>query len=566
MGEFVDLKAKPYNLSDSDIQWVEDTIADMTVEEKIGQLFISHNRNLDVDEAQEKISKYHYGGQRYKDSGSAAKDVFNFTKGLREVAKTPMLVAANCDNGGDGACEEGTYIGSGAAVEASGDEQVAYNAGFVSGQTCKALGVNWNFDPCVDILYNWRNTIVNTRAYGTDADTVLKYTRAYLKGITDNGLATCVKHFPGDGTEERDQHLILGVNELSPQEWDESFGKVYQTLIDDGLHSIMVGHIALPHYSKKLRPEFTDDDIMPATLAPELLTDLLKGQLGWNGLTITDASHMIGFAAAMKRKDAVPLCIAAGCDMLLFFRDEDEDYQSMMQGYRDGVITEERLMDALRRIFGLKAAIGLHKGAHQPTEDGLSVINGEEHQRMAADAADKSITLVKNTRDELPIRPDTHPRIELRVLSSNEPGAIYASGGTADLIKEELEAVGFQVTLARGDERIGGKVADYNANFDATFTFCDQRGYASENAYRIRWANPMSADIPWQVWEKPVVFVGLNWTTHLYDVPMVKTFINAYKPTREVIRQTIQKIMGESEFKGTPNELVWCGGLWEAKR
>ena len=185
---------------------------------------------------------------------------------------------------------------------------------------------------------------------------------------------------------------------------------------------------------------------------------------------------------------------------------------------------------------------------------------------MAADAADKSITLVKNTRDELPIRPDTHPRIELRVLSSNEPGAIYASGGTADLIKEELEAVGFQVTLARGDERIGGKVADYNANFDATFTFCDQRGYASENAYRIRWANPMSADIPWQVWEKPVVFVGLNWTTHLYDVPMVKTFINAYKPTREVIRQTIQKIMGESEFKGTPNELVWCGGLWEANR
>ena len=566
MGEFVDLKAKPYNLSDEDVAWVEDTIAGMSIEEKIGQLFISHNRNLDVNEAQEKISKYHYGGQRYKDSGSKARDVFEFTQGLREVAKLPMLVAANCDNGGDGACEEGVYIASGAACEASGDEEVAYNAGLVSGETCRAIGVNWNFDPCVDILYNWRNTIVNTRAYGTDADTVLKYTRAYLRGITENGLATCVKHFPGDGTEERDQHLILGVNELSVEEWEESFGKVYRTLIDDGLHSIMVGHIALPEYSRKLRPGITDDEIMPATLAPELLTDLLKGQLGWNGLTITDASHMIGFAAAMKRKDAVPLCIAAGCDMLLFFRDEDEDYESMMEGYRSGVITEERLLDALRRILGVKASIGLHKGEHVPSEEGLSVVGSQKHLDMAADAADKAITLVKNTKDELPIRPETHPRIELRYLSSNEAGAIYAGGGALDIIKEELERVGFQVTVARGDERIGGKVADYNANFDATLTWCDQRGYASENAYRIRWANPMSADIPWQVFEKPVVFIGMNWTTHLYDVPMVKTFINSYKNTREVIRQTIQKIMGESEFKGTPNELVWCGGLWEAKR
>ncbi len=565
MGQLVDLKATPYNLSDDDIAWVESTIAGMTDEEKIGQLFISHNRNLDVDEAQQAISKYHYGGQRYKDSGSTSREVFDFTNGLREVAKIPMLVAANCDNGGDGACADGTYIGTGAAVEASGSEEVAYNAGFVAGETCKAIGVNWNFDPCVDILYNWRNTIVNTRAYGDTAEKVLKYTRAYLKGITDNGLATCVKHWPGDGTEERDQHLVLGVNELSPEEWDSSFGKVYQGLIADGLHSIMAGHIALPEYSKKLDPSLTYDDIMPATLAPELINGLLKTQLGFNGLVLTDASHMIGIAAAMKRKDALPRAIAAGCDMFLFFRDEDEDFGSMLAGYRDGVITEERLHDALRRILGLKAAIGLHKGAHHPTEDGLAAVGSERHQALAADAADKSITLVKNTKDELPIRPETHPRIEVRYLSSQEAGAIYSGGGALDIIMEELKAAGFEPTYAPGNMRIGGKVSDYNDNFDATFTFCDIRGYAAENNYRIRWANPMSADIPWQVFEKPVVFVSLNYTTHLTDVPMVKTYINAYKNTREVIKQTIAKIMGDSEFKGTANDLVWCK-KWEAKR
>lgn len=565
MGEFVDLRAKPFNLSDEDIAWVEDTIAGMTDEEKIGQLFISHNHALDVDVAKDSINRFHYGGQRYKDSGSTSRQVFDFVRGLQQVTKIPMLVAANCDNGGDGACADGVYIGTGAAVEASGSEEVAYNAGFVAGETCRAIGVNWNFDPCVDILYNWRNTIVNTRAYGTDADTVLKYTRAYLRGITDNGLATCVKHFPGDGTEERDQHIVLGVNELQPDEWDASFGKVYSTLIEDGLHSIMVGHIALPHYSQKLDPSLTYDDIMPATLAPELLTGLLKTQLGFNGLVLTDASHMLGMSGAMKRKDFVPRAIASGCDMFLFFRDEEEDFGYMMQGYRDGVISPERLTDALRRILGLKAAIGLHEGEHVPTEEGLAVVGCERHLELARDAADKSITLVKNTKDELPIRPETHPRIELRYVHSADAGGIYKAVSAADIAKEELEAAGFQVTLARGDQRIGGKVQDFVDNYDAVIEFCDVRGYAAENNYRIRWAAPMSADIPWFVWEKPTVFVSLNYTTHLTDVPMVKTYINAYKNTREVIRQTIAKIMGDSEFKGTANDLVWCD-KWEAKR
>ena len=117
MGEFVDLKAMPYYLSDEDVAWVEQTIAGMSDEEKIGQLFISHNRGLDVDEAQEQISRYHYGGQRYKDSGSYSREVFDFITGLRQVAKIPMLVAANCDNGGDGACADGVYIATGAAVD-----------------------------------------------------------------------------------------------------------------------------------------------------------------------------------------------------------------------------------------------------------------------------------------------------------------------------------------------------------------------------------------------------------------------------------------------------------------
>jgi beta-N-acetylhexosaminidase len=122
------------------------------------------------------------------------------------------------------------------------------------------------------------------------------------------------------------------------------------------------------------------------------------------------------------------------------------------------------------------------------------------------------------------------------------------------------------VTLNDGTSRIKGKISNLVENFDAALVFADIVGYAEQNNYRIKWKCPMSTDIPWYVYEIPTVFVSLNFTTHLTDVPMVKTYINAYKNTREVIRQTIQKIMGESEFKGTHfNENVWCN-KWETRR
>jgi beta-N-acetylhexosaminidase len=563
----VDLHAKPFYLSDADIAWVEQTIAGMTLEEKIGQLFINLFADMRPEYSQELIEKYHIGGARYM--GATGKDVLTLTSNLQRFSKIPMLVSCNCDSGGNGACKDGTYIASAAAVEASGSTEVAYNVGYVSGREAQAIGCNWNFDPCVDILYNWRNTIVNTRAYGTTADDVIKYASAYIQGIQKSNIATCVKHFPGDGTEERDQHLVLGVNELSVEEWDQSFGKVYQKVIDDGVMTIMAGHIALPAYSQKLVPGMTYDEIMPATLAPELITGLLRGQLGFNGLVVTDASHMLGISGAMKRRDYVPQAIAAGCDMFLFFNDHEEDFGFMLDGYKNGVISEERLSDALHRILGIKAALQLHTrqqaGNLIAGPAGLSVIGCPEHLEMAAQAADLAITLVKNTKNELPISPATHKRLRLHTLYGEMGGIHGATNESEKIIIEELEKAGYEVTLVDGTTRDKGKTADYAKNWDAAFVFADITGYAAENNYRIRWKCPMSNDIPWFVWELPTVFISLNYTTHLTDVPMVKAYVNAYSNTREVIRQTIQKIAGQSEFKGQYNDLVWCN-KWETRR
>jgi beta-N-acetylhexosaminidase len=577
----VNLKAMPFFLKDNDIEWVEQTIAAMTLEEKIGQLFINLGQSRDEAYLLSLLEKYHIGGARY--TPARAKDVYAQNKFLQEHSKIPLLIATNCDSGGNGACSDGTLIATSAQCAAAAGDETSYQVGYVSGVESRAIGTNWTFGPCVDILLNWRNTIINTRAYGNDPNQVIELSKAYIRGVRESGMAACAKHFPGDGVEERDQHLVLGINDLSCEEWDCTFGKVYQALIDDGLQSIMVGHIAQPAYSRKLRPGIPDSEIMPATLAPELLTGLLRGQMGFNGLIVTDASTMAGMACARPRSEQVPGAIAAGCDMFLFFNDPDEDFAYMLEGCRSGVITEERLQDALLRILGFKASLQLHKQQADhtliPNEAGLAVVGCEQHQAMAKAAAEKSITLVKDTQHNLPITPHTHPRIRLYMLRA-APGALREGPDPVKVVVvEELQRAGFQVEVHPSFYDLEmiestpknmfkmmtrGKVEDFRKAYDAVLIFANIRGYAQENCVRIKWSAGHSNEVPWWVMEVPTVFVSLNYTNHLYDVPMIKTYINAYAETRTIIRETIRRITGEAEFEGKYNETVFCG-KWDTR-
>ncbi|WP_394276601.1 glycoside hydrolase family 3 protein [Luteococcus sp.] len=572
MPKLVDLTASPYTLDEGQIAWVEQTIAEMTDEEKVGQLFTTlfffgedaYSGNQLTNK--QILEQYHIGGARYQ--GGTSEQVQQLINQLQTDSKIPLMVAANCDSGGNGACNDGTYIASGAQCEASRDPQVARNAGYVSGREESALGVNTNFDPCVDILFNWRNTIVNTRAYGTTADDVITYTQAYIDGMRESDVNICIKHFPGDGTEERDQHLVLGVNELSVEEWDDSFGKVYRHHIDNGVEMFMAGHIALPAYQKKLVPGLQDADILPATLAPELATGLLKEQLGFNGMLITDASHMLGMTAAMQRKDYVPRAIAAGCDMFLFFNQIDEDFGYMLDGYRNGVITEERMTDALRRILGLKAKRRLHDkkadGTLTKQASELEVVGCEEHLAMRKDAADKGITLVKNTLDELPLNPEQHRRIKLYHVAGEKGGIYSGNDRTVEMFVDELTARGYEVSVQEGGSRVKGSIEKYKAETDAVLFIAEVIGYGAQNNYRIQWSAAMSNEIPWYVHEVPTFAVSLNFTTHLHDLTMVKCFVNAYNSNPDIITGVLDKLEGKSEFKGTPNELVWAG-KWQAR-
>ncbi|TQJ39680.1 gluconate kinase (SKI family) [Arthrobacter sp. SLBN-112] len=573
----VDLASAPFNLDADAIAWVEGTLGAMTLEEKIGQLFINHNNDYSPEYLDGVLENYHVGGMRYRPGPSAA--VQEHIRYAQSKSRIPLLIASNPEMGGAGSCDDGTFVSTHLQAGSHPDKSIARQMGQVAGVETAALGCNWAFAPIVDIHYNWRNTVISTRSFGNTPEIVVERAKEYFDGISESPTACAMKHFPGDGIDERDQHVVTSYNTLGYEEWNRTYGHVYREMIAHGVQSIMVGHIGAPEVSRHFRPGLSDAEILPATLSPELLQDLLRGELGFNGLVLTDASQMVGLTQAMRRRDLVPATIAAGCDMFLFFRNPAEDFQYMLDGYKSGVITEQRLHDALRRILGLKASLGLHlKSADQlvPPADVLAVIGSAEHRAIAAEIADKTVTLVKDTAGNLPITPATHPRIRLYGISGGADFTRADPLAYLEVVKEELEVAGFEVFLFRTAEQreAAGETGvnfmsiiseeatgDYAEKYDAAFVFANVKGFAQEAAIRIKWSSPMAAEIPWYVTEVPTVFVSLNQPNHLIDVPMVRTAIHAHAGTREAIRAAVQKIQGKSEFQGTFNENVFCGSF-----
>ncbi|MBQ3478672.1 MAG: glycoside hydrolase family 3 protein [Clostridia bacterium] len=580
----VDLKARPFYLTDSQIQWVEDTLASMTLEEKLSQLFVLLKAVPGVDEGQIKrlMETAKPGGMRWQ--GGDKHSVWRQNRYFQQYSRIPVLIAGNCDDSGNGVLPaEGTFVATAAQAGASEGTQTAYRMGYVAGREAAAIGVNWMFNPVADVYKNWRNTIVNTRSFGGDPDRVIECVRAYIRGIKDAAphMACTCKHFPGDGWDELDPHISPAHNEAGVEEWMDSYGRVYRTMIDEGLEAVMTGQISLPAMSRKLRPGIRDEAIMPASLAPELLNDLLRGELGFNGLIISDASHMIGMSGVMARSEAVPRCIAAGCDMFLFANDFEEDLGYLKAGYERGIVTGERLRDALLRVLGLKARLKLYDDAvRYPEAAGLDVIGCEEHRQYTAQAADAGVTLVKDTRGLLPIDPARRKKALLIYVQSTPNSKAYQGDGMRALITEELERAGFAVTqcpsfydleVENGPPPMNfvkmmqmGRREDFKARYDVVFVFIYVKGYAQRNVERLSFSSGHSMEMPWYTEEVPTVGVSLNYTNHLVDCANIHTFVNAYGPNRENVRAAIEKITGRSVFRGMADDTVFCG-RWDTR-
>lgn len=564
----IDLRAKPFYLKDEDISWVEETLSKMDLPSKVGQLFCPIGMTDDENILKGLVQGVKPGGIMYRPADGASMQKTH--KFLQDNSQIPLLISANLEAGGVGIATNGTHFGNQMQVAATDDENVAYRLGLVAAREGRIVGCNWAFAPVVDIDINFRNPITNTRTYGSDPDRVLRMSKAYMKAAHETGLAVSIKHFPGDGVDDRDQHLLTSVNTLTAEEWDKTYGMIYKGLIDEGAQTVMVGHIMLPHYQKALNPNLKDEDLMPATLAPELLNGLLREKLGFNGMIVTDATLMAGFTMAAKREDAVPMAIASGCDMFLFNQDIMEDLEYMMKGIEKGILTIERVDEAVTRILALKAALKLHRQKEEGTlvgqEAELINLKSEEHVKWAKDCADRSVTLVKDSQKLLPLDINKHRRVLLHVLGDTE--GLFGGTSCHKQFIELLEKEGFEVTKQNVQNpdfsAMMKPVRDKIKEHDLCMYFSNLETASNQTVVRINWAPPMGIDVPKHIQEMPTIFISVANPYHLQDVPRVKTFINGYTSNEYVLEAIVEKIMGRTEFKGKSPVDPFCG-YWDAR-
>lgn len=562
----IDLKAKPFYLTDEDITWVENTLSSMSLEQKIGQLFCLMAKQGTQEELDEIYNVMEPGGIMYRPM--PLEQTVACTKMIQSRSHIPMLISANLEKGADGAAVEATLMGSPLQVAATGDPEQAARLGRVCGEEAGAMGVNWAFSPIIDIDFNFRNPITNTRTFGSNAETVRDMGRAFVQAVQDCGLAATIKHFPGDGCDERDQHLLSSVNDLSCEEWNRTYGAAYRASIEAGVKSVMVGHILQPAWTKKLNPDIRDEDILPGSLPRELMQGLLRGELGFNGLISTDSSVMVGFAVPMARKNALPMAIECGADMIIFSRNIEEDYNYMLEGAKSGKLSRKRLDEAVIRILGLKASLNLHKDRRIPSNDKPEDLpNRNLHLAWAKECADKAITLVKEEKGVLPLTPTRYKRVLYYPIEGESGIAFSAKSGVCDQFRTMLENEGFEITTFVPENQFEGKVAPVSAvtdNYDLILYVANLATKSNQTTVRIEWQQPMGANCPQYINVVPTVFISVENPYHLLDVPRVKTFINTYCSADTVLEALLNKLVGRSEFKGVNPVDPFCG-KWDAR-
>ncbi|WNS43154.1 glycoside hydrolase family 3 N-terminal domain-containing protein [Paenibacillus sp. MMS20-IR301] len=552
-----DLRARPYRLDDAAVAWVEETLAAMGTEERIRQVFAPLAPSTNEQYLQEWVTKYQPGAVMFRPAPKA--ELKQAAAVLQQNSAVPLLVAGNLEDGGNGFAEDGTYYGKPLQVAATGDPAFARELGRIAGLEAAAAGANWAFAPIVDLDLNWRNPITNVRTFGSDTDTVIAMSRAYKQGFEQSGGVVSVKHFPGDGTDERDQHLHVTFNSLPVAEWMESYGRIYRSLIEDGAHTVMAGHIAFPAYL--INKGAQEKAATPATLSPELLQHLLRGELGFNGMIVTDATPMIGFAASAPREEAIPAALAAGCDMILFNRDYTEDLAFMRRGVEQGVVTAERLEDAVRRILGVKAAAGLHLQQGKDSGIPLEAIGSAGHAHSARTMADHAVTLVRDRDALLPLTPDKYRRIFLMPLGTD------AGDRCIRQFAGLLEAGGFQVEVQDLKEyrfdKVSQPLQSMKDRYDLAIYAAVERTSSNRTQVRLNYSPMVAINAPWFAQEVPSLAVSFANPYHLLDMPFISTYINAYADSEATVHAVAAQLTGQAPFKGKHPVDAYCGNRWD---
>jgi beta-N-acetylhexosaminidase len=537
----------PLRIGSSEEKWAAKMLSRMTVEQKAGQLigvrYSGRFYNLE-DEARKALEdlvvRRHVGGLCLF-GGNVYETAF-LTNALQAKAEIPLLVASDFERGAGNQIDGSTLFPPLMALGAIGSEDTAYAMGRITALEARAMGVHMTYAPVMDVNINPANPIISTRSAGEDPGEVARLGRAFILGCQDHGLLATAKHFPGHGDTALDSHIQLAVIPGDRERLDKVELYPFRKAVEAGVSAIMIAHLSVP----ALDPAQNT----PATLSPVIVTDLLRREMGFQGLVVTDAMEMGGITTLYPAGEAAVKAVQAGVDIVLLPADVGQAVDGLVQAVRTGLISRSRLDDAVLRILKVKAGLGLAKKKLVDVGSLAALIASKENRAAAQEAFEKAITLVKNEGAALPLEASGQ-KLALLCLSS-DAGDFYVgrpfAQELAKRVKDPKDLTVFYADAFTGQEYIDEAVNQSKSAgtvIVAVFSrLTSSKGTVDLNTRHIQAVKSLAAE------GAKVVVVSFGSPYFLQHFPEVTGYLCAYRQPAEAQAAAARALFGEVEVSG----------------
>jgi beta-N-acetylhexosaminidase len=510
--------------------WVETTLRKMSVGEKIGQLLFTtyHGSFTPTDAAayqqmMHDVNDLHVGGfitiTHSSPLGivkSQAYPTVVLLNQLQAQSKLPLLIGADFERGTAMRLDEGTSFPTAMALAAAGDSKDAYTMGKITALEARAVGIQWIYAPDADVNNNPGNPIINTRSFGEDPARVAEFVTAFVKGVQENGGLATAKHFPGHGDTAADSHIDLPVIHADRERLEHLELVPFRAAIAAGAGSVMTAHLSIP----ALEP----DSNTPATLSHNILTDLLRDELGFEGLVVTDAMDMGGITVRFAPGEAAVRAVAAGADALLMPPVPDAAFEALQAAVKSGRISRDRLDASVRRILQAKARLGLNQNRLVDVNAVNHKLGSVGSQKEAQEISDRGVTLLRDTPRRLPLD-GTKPSRALLLAFYADPEPYPGED-----LERELRSRFDSVTTLRTDTRfVNASVLklpppdSYDVAIVALFVrVSDRKGNVDVPAEQAALAEQLYKT------DKPVITVGFGSPYLIESFPKAETWLAAF--------------------------------------
>lgn len=395
--------------------WVRDKLKQMTLREKIGQMIVSNTFGEDYDEQSKEFLRLKSLCTDTKVGGfiffkGTAEGYTKLSNKLQRLSSTPLLISSDFERGTAMRVTDGLLFPNNMAIGATRNPELAYKMGLSIAKDSRTIGVNQNYSPVCDVNNNQNNPIINVRSFGEDPLLVSQMSEMMIKGLQDGNVIATAKHFPGHGDTEIDSHKDLPVINFTHERLEQIELVPFKNAVNIGVRAIMAAHLSIPSYEQQPN--------VPSSLSGNIINGLLRTDLGFDGLVVTDALNMQGITKYFSTEDVAVMCVKAGVDLILMPLDENATVNAIESAVTAGNISEQRIDESVTRILNSKSWLGLNKNK-LVNETGISFLINKD-TALAQKIADESITIVKDDNSSIPLKRTSNAAIIFNISDGKD--------------------------------------------------------------------------------------------------------------------------------------------------